>query len=476
MAREPHPPAAPYAIRLPLQVGISSLWSFARCAATLVPSIGAIVFGVTVLFAQDKETRAMFVLGLIGLLLLGFALMHLWIGVRDRPSDVLLGPAGLAIEGGPHAGLRVAWSELYLDGCKLEEDTVTRITIGGILRSIATRDDEMGFSEVPVLRLHLVLMAGELVTAAEAERPLEMESLRALLDSIRSGHWAGGESSAEIVARERERQDRIGARVLRCAQCGAPVQPEDAPAVACGHCGAEVAMPSELQERIRAAREILRTGPVSEELVLELLDQPGAARTSYAMLLSGVPMMLAWPAALVIAVARGTFDHVAALRAATRERAAVELCALAVFALSTVLALFFLMRRRLADRQALRLLTLELGARAPARPGAPHRCRTCEAPLPATPNKVLVRCIYCDADNILGLDLRRQAAHVAEQSRGLEQALAQRRKERWLWGGASALALLLLMTGGGALALDLGMDPATKPAPADKVRPPVKRR
>jgi hypothetical protein len=87
---------------------------------------------------------------------------------------------------------------------------------------------------------------------------------------------------------------------------------------------------------------------------------------------------------------------------------------------------------------------------------------------------VLAKCVYCDADNILGLDLRRLAAPVVEQARGLAQALAQRQRQRVLWGLASVGAIVLLLLGCVALALGLGVEPLAlvfdEPAPGPSHR------
>jgi hypothetical protein len=64
---------------------------------------------------------------------------------------------------------------------------------------------------------------------------------------------------------------------------------------------------------------------------------------------------------------------------------------------------------------------------------------------------VLVRCIYCDADNILGIDLRRRAATVRKDARSLEKALARRGSERARWRGVTAGSVVLLALSGYAL-------------------------
>jgi hypothetical protein len=177
----------------------------------------------------------------------------------------------------------------------------------------------------------------------------------------------------------------------------------------------------------------------------------------------GVPMMLVWPIAFAIGAVRGLL----------RDVDAVDFLWLALFPMATILALFFILRAQLVDRQALKLLTLNFGASEPDKPGDPYRCRGCKAPLPDAQDKIVVRCAYCSADNILGLDLRRDAAPATEEAKGLEDAVAQRSRERWLWRFLTGFAGLLLLVGVGSLALGLGVTPPSEDAPVAE-RPPEK--
>ena len=71
------------------------------------------------------------------------------------------------------------------------------------------------------------------------------------------------------------------------------------------------------------------------------------------------------------------------------------------------------MRRLLANRRALRLLTLGFAAVAPARPGDPLECRRCGGPLRDPGHAALTRCVYCEAPNVMAADLRFEASLLA---------------------------------------------------------------
>ena len=192
--------------------------------------------------------------------------------------------------------------------------------------------------------------------------------------------------------------------------------PDDKPVAACRYCNHQVPIPEDIQERVRAARQVTASKQVTEKLILGLLQQPGAGRTNTLLFVLGVPMMLVWPLAFGIGAVRGLLNTIEP----------VDFLFLALFPLAVILALFTFLRAKLTDRQALRLLTLNFGAHEPARAGDPYTCRRCSAPLPDAEGKVVVGCAFCGADNVLGLDLRREAKPSTEEAQGLESALAQR--------------------------------------------------
>ncbi len=207
---------------------------------------------------------------------------------------------------------------------------------------------------------------------------------------------------------------------------------------------------------MRAARDFSGARAVTERLIEGLLKQPGADRVNKLLLGFGIPMMLVWPTAFAVGAWRGVL----------REIDPVDFLWLGLFPMATILALFFILRAQLVDRQALKLLTLNFGAKEPAKAGDPYMCRLCSAPLPDAAGKVVVRCAYCSADNVLGLDLRREAAQGVEEAQGLEGAIAQRSKERLLWRFLTGVAAILLLVGVGSLAAGLGVTPLEDEAQA----------
>jgi hypothetical protein len=451
-APPPAPPAAgEAAVRLPLQIGTSSLWSLARGSATLLPGLAIVVGGLFVLVEVWTVACAILVLG--GLLV-WFAGMHLYLAARARPSDVLLDGRGLRIDGGVHHGRAIPWAHVDPARCALETQQVKRYTLlrifgnfFAVLLSLLARGNRFFWIEpalIDIAKLSVGLRDGSKVVVAEAERPVEKESLEALFDAIRSSGWhethAGQAASPAPVpaARGRNRHTAMGLQVLICMRCGGIAAPEDKPQVVCRYCQSPVAVPPDLQERIRAANQVAAGRGTSDRLVGKLLQQPGAKRTGTRLFAAAVPMMLAWPAALAAIAVEASAN-------ALGFGSAVELL---LFPIAVILGLFFILRAKLADRFALRLLTLDFGAQRPARAGDPHTCRQCDAPLPERPGSVLVRCVYCGADNVLGLDLRRDAGKATREASSLEDALAKRTKERTLWGLLTVVAVLLVLLGG----------------------------
>ena len=108
-------------------------------------------------------------------------------------------------------------------------------------------------------------------------------------------------------------------------------------------------------------------------------------------------------------------------------------------------AAFAVAQARLTDRFALHAVVIGFGARDPARPGEPSRCRACTAALPAATTSPIVHCIYCNKPNVLGLDLSGDAAEARKESEQLDVAFAAREKERFVWrvaGIAAAAAIV----------------------------------
>ncbi len=391
-------------VRLPLQVGTTALVALARGAYTLLPAIALMV--VTVV-ALGVATLLSVVLPGIGWLVLGVLLAEgalvawgyrsLKLALRARPSDVVLDREGLRVEGGRHDGVRITWAELDAKETRIEKRGDARVLVVGAIE------------------------------IAEVELADELASLRALEQTLRSFDASGGEASPAPV--------RGAVELLECGTCGAIVAPDDAEAVPCGHCDARVAVPAPLRDRIGAHRSVVKDRARSVEAARGLLEQPGAHSSNVLFAIVAAPTLVAW------AVAFGALAH----QYQRGTLAALNVVLLAAGVSAMVAGLFFLLRARLANRVALRVLTVELGARAPSAPRGTEECRCCGAPLPVRGDDetLLVLCAYCDAENLLGIDLRGERARAGAQAATLDRTLETRRRElaryRLLALGAFAL-------------------------------------
>jgi len=430
-------------IRLPLQIGTTSLWGMTRAALLLVPGVLLLPFGVIggvgVLWAGDGGDVAL----VLAALLVGTPVMLIWIAVlqlggmlRARPSDAVIDADGVRVEGGRHGGVQLAWAQLEPSSCTLRDVTDRQLTLADMYRS---EQEARGTAMT-----HLVVeRAGQpALVLAEAEAPEERASLAALYASIQAGAWRGAEVEPEVFGRE----------VVRCEACGAAVVPAVAERVQCHRCGAQVTMPEAVRARVGVAEQGRAARGEAARLVSRLIDQPGARRTNLLFVLGGAAMLLAWPASLGL----GIWQY------AQGELGAGRLLSLLIFPLALIPGLYALLRVQLVDRFALRLLTLDLGAREPVRAGDPYGCHACGGPLVVGSGEVVVRCVYCDADNVLGLDLRARAGRERAAARTLDEALRWRTVERRRWRVRLVPALALTLIGAGLLGLAVRSDAATR--------------
>jgi hypothetical protein len=210
--------------------------------------------------------------------------------------------------------------------------------------------------------------------------------------------------------------------VLACPKCGAVATPRDAADVTCASCGAAVPVPDDVRERVRAAAIVTATDARLARTVGALLEQPGARSTTISLVASLALIGAAWPLAVWGVVRLYHADELTFGRGA----------ALAVLPLLLVADGFFLSRARLVDRHALGTLVIGFGARPPAAPGAPLTCRTCGGALPDA-SATVVRCAFCGAANLTGVDLRALAGRREASTATLESALAARASRRRTW-------------------------------------------
>jgi hypothetical protein len=428
------------AVRLPLQIGTSSLWSLTRSSAALLPGLALIPLGIAAAIATKGRYAGIalaLAIATCGVLLVVFAWAHIRYAWQDRPSDVILSPEGLRVEGGRFHGLVVPWSLIDRTRTSIRADEEERLTLAsialsgvmtGLLALIGIGASDGIKETIAVHRLVVVRRRGGSVVVAEAERPIEQESLRVLLDSIRADQWYPRPDVEAGTA-----PPTLG--VVACPGCGAAAMPDEAETVTCRYCGALVVIPEEVRRGVRDGRVISHEHRLSERVLARLIDQPGASSTGGLFIAAAVPMLLAWPLAFGLAGREwelGSFQATAAAK-------------LALFASAVILGLFCFLRARLVDRFALRLLTLGFAARSPVDARAPFTCRRCGAPLAEARDSVRVPCAYCGTENLVGLDLGHRAKVETTQAGTLGDALRSRSRERRLWSalGISALALLV---------------------------------
>ena len=90
------------------------------------------------------------------------------------------------------------------------------------------------------------------------------------------------------------------------------------------------------------------------------------------------------------------------------------------------------------------MLADHFGAIPPVKPGAPSSCRQCGAPLP-TSTKLLVHCVYCASENVIGIDPRPAALRRAGEQLDLDRGLRRRRRARLRLAIVTPLSALLAL-------------------------------
>jgi LSD1 subclass zinc finger protein len=368
-------------VRLPLQTGAGAaslvLWSL-----FFGLPFESLVFLVS-LSARTKVSSSAMILPLAVAFALGAGLF-VYGAYRRRPNDAVLDPRGFRIEGGKAHGLAFAWSEVDPNESKCS-DMNGSSTLWVFPRTAAA------------------------VVIADTAEDDERRSLRAFLACMRAAC-----SPEPPPARRRTTE------ALACAQCGALATPADAPSVRCAFCGASVAVPPDIAQRVRAAHEVAASPDAA--LAERLLEQPGATRIGVC---------------LAIAIACYYGGATVALLAGSEIGAAV--CALAFLAFVAAARAF------VADRGALRSLVLGFAAHAPARAGEPETCRACRAPLPPPASgRTTMRCPFCNAVNLSGMDLRAEADVARSAETELRATLAERRDRRLAAWAVFGVACILL--------------------------------
>lgn len=321
-------------------------------------------------------------------------------GWKRRASDLLLGPAGCEIRGGPLHGVQHRWEDLAPEFCRLQH------------QSPGATDPQEG-------AVTLIIQGEVAAISCDAAEDRSLESI------VQTLHGVADRSPAPAEPRQLQ--------VVCCPRCGAPVPPRES--AACPYCGSAVALPAKVLLQLRALAAHDRDRSSAERLLRRVLRQPPAWSTNALLVLLLPPLVLSWP------VAGAVFDEFYQSRHILRPYHGL---ALAMAALCGNLALQFLLRARVAARAAVRIIATHFAALPPAQPGASPGCRVCAAPLVPVPGRLLLLCVYCGAENVTGLNLVPVAARQAAQAGALREALVERLRVRRRWRWRSLAALLLL--------------------------------
>lgn len=377
-----HPPPASAPARIVLQTGATSaigelfaiVFSFAAVVSALL------LWGLDAADAMPFPHNV--VLPLVPLLFAGAVVMFHGFAWRSRASDLRVDGEGLAVEGGPMDGTRYSWAQIDLDRTRIEENRNTTYTENG--RVTYERKLVLGLAG-----------RGEVALGASLDDD-EQVSFDAVLAALRS---LASPPSTAVAAPS-------GPQLLRCPACSAPVSPTADEAAACWRCDTPVPMPAELRERVAAAARLDAGRPALEAAVRRIRDQPGA-RAVNRLLLTLAAAKYALPLLLLLAPR------------------------LWVATLGGLWALSRFARLQVATRRAYPRLTWEFGAHPPAAPGAPATCRSCGGALPPPrPGAAVERCPWCDADNVLGVDLTPALGAAADEAADLEGFLGEQAARR----------------------------------------------
>jgi hypothetical protein len=407
--------------RLPLQIGTSALTSVGMTALLFMPgsalAVAMIVFGAVAVARGALQVAAPLIAGGAGIMgLLGH---RVWRSFRERPSDLYLDDEGMHVEGGRFDGVMLSWP-MIAAGCRLVHD-----------------------SEEQLIELYI-----DEFRIAEADDPAECESLQMLHQSLQS----------ELAAdRDAPAAPTTAVQLLRCPRCDLPVVPSDAERVRCRACDAEIEMPPALREKARGDLDLAATERRAQAVGAALGDQPRARTTEALFVVGGLIMVLAWPLAIVagaIALERDMLPWWSALL-------------LLLVPPLWVAGPYILLRRLIATRFAVRLISVGFAAHAPTKAGEPSLCRECGAPLPDAGARMLASCAYCGADNVLGVDLRGTARRRRAEIGSIDAALALRDRQLSTWRPRVPFGAALIVLGIVPLVLSLSVKPERPATPAE---------
>lgn len=383
-------------LRMPLQIGQSSLIEIA-----IVSSLAFNTLALALAYVPGGGWTEIAIAAGIAALVIVVAVVSWGSMFGARASDIVLGPAGLRVEGGPRHGLTLAWTDLDPHRCRVENDRVPDA------KNRALRGRQ----------LLLGTTGGRDVLAAEIWQTDDRAALYVALDEIRAVHGLpplpADQRTEEARGADAPPAASVAAvDILRCDRCGAVAVPEDMFEVNCPMCQQQIAVPADLRRRLADEVGLVAERERAQELVRRLLGQPGAAATNVRLALVGVVLsVIPFVCGLAYAALRAHGGGSTGQAVGAWIASAALVCAVCVIASNS-----------LDRRIALRGCLVELGARHDDGP----RCRACGGALAdAASDRALVRCPYCRCDNILGVDLRPWQQAEASRHATLRQILRE---------------------------------------------------
>lgn len=325
------------------------------------------------------------------LFMAGFVFRRLRRAFSARACDIALGREGIRVIGGQAHGFAASWESLAMPG-----------GVRWLGDGLWLRGGEKRWLNVPL--------------PADADEHTSLEAVHATIAAY----------AAAYAQKNAPKPRRTPPGTLLCHGCGAPQAPVDAPSVQCRHCNAPNPIPKELAEKIRAMRTMAKERAGDDALASAVLAQRSAIAANLVAFLGGLLMLGASGVTLLMTAGFALVDG--------KETGLPRFGGFGVAAAGVGLILLSAVRFILANRRALRLLSVGFSAREPEREGDPPACRTCAGPLPEPDRgSAISHCVYCGATNVRAADLRLEAAvveHFSTTAKDPHEVLAACKHQR----------------------------------------------
>jgi hypothetical protein len=203
---------------------------------------------------------------------------------------------------------------------------------------------------------------------------------------------------------------------LQCANCNAALVVVDAPSLVCRFCGTSNVMPQIYREELRLARDLDST---TREATQQWMRLARIKVPRWSLICAAIAPFVLLTGSLTVLL-------IAALLGVVNSPALPGLLVYVWLTLipAQLLAANVAMKNVLVSGAA--NVGAAFAASSLAASGDPPNCRQCGAPLSVQPDDVLVRCIYCEADNIVLLEksaMETLRARVASAQSSLAQAM-----------------------------------------------------